>query len=160
MKWKNTRSSRKTLGANICEHITKTEVRRQRKPSTEWIDVEPDRTQTEKLFHFYNRFTCRDEHGFGLGCKSGGFAVFWWIWIRDEHGSGLDQNWSQFLPDQDWIGLTKFLFFNVIILEKSIILVVIQFHRFVKRKRIFCHQMQKICCDYFAIRTVSTIVHI
>jgi len=29
---------------------------------------------------------------------------------RDEHGSGLDQDWSQFWPDQDWIGLQ--IFFN------------------------------------------------
>jgi len=30
---------------------------------------------------------------------------------RDEHGQdwiGLDQNWSQFWPDQDWIGLHFF----------------------------------------------------
>jgi len=26
----------------------------------------------------------------------------------DEHGSGLDQDWSQFWPDQDWIGLHFF----------------------------------------------------
>ena len=25
-----------------------------------------------------------------------------------EHESGLDQDWSQFLPDQDWIGLDFF----------------------------------------------------
>jgi len=29
---------------------------------------------------------------------------------RDEHGSGLDQDWSHFLPDQDWIGLRIFFF--------------------------------------------------
>jgi len=28
--------------------------------------------------------------------------------VRDEHGSGLDQDWSQFWPDQDWIGLEYF----------------------------------------------------
>jgi len=28
--------------------------------------------------------------------------------IRDEHGSGLDQDWSQFWPNQDWIGLQFF----------------------------------------------------
>jgi len=65
---------------------------------------------------------------------------------RDEHGSGLDQDWSQFWPDQDWnglqffwkladqdwIGLSKFCCFNVIILKISKILVVIRIHRFVK----------------------------
>ena len=30
------------------------------------------------------------------------------LWCRDEHGSGLDQHWSQFGPDQDWIGLEFF----------------------------------------------------
>jgi len=27
------------------------------------------------------------------------------LYSRDEHGSRLDQDWSQFWPDQDWIGL-------------------------------------------------------
>jgi len=36
------------------------------------------------------------------------------VFTRDERGSGLDrtgQDWSQFWPDQDWIGLRKFLLF-------------------------------------------------
>ena len=33
-----------------------------------------------------------------------------WCYLhrRDEHGSGLDQDWSQFWPDQDWIGFQFF----------------------------------------------------
>jgi len=27
-----------------------------------------------------------------------------WVWVRDEHGSGLDQTEANF-PDQDWIRL-------------------------------------------------------
>jgi len=64
--------------------------------------------------------------------------------IRDEHGSGLVQDWSQFWLDQDWIGLQffskladqagsdweNFCCFNVLKISK--ILVVIQFHRFAK----------------------------
>jgi len=94
--------------------------------------------------------------------------------IRDEHGSGLDQDESHFWPDQDWIGLqflwkladqnwiglSKFLCFYVIILNISKLLVVIRFYRVAKWQCIFCHQWQKLCWDYFAIRTVSTFVHI
>jgi len=49
-------------------------------------------------------------------------------WAR----TGLHQDWSQFWPDQDWIGLRKFCCFNVIILKISKILVLIRIHRFVK----------------------------
>jgi len=39
-------------------------------------------------------------------------TTIWQNWsalaCRDEHGSGLDQDWSQFWPDQDWIGLQFF----------------------------------------------------
>ena len=31
------------------------------------------------------------------------------VCTRDEHGSGPDQDWSQFWPDHDWIGLRKFV---------------------------------------------------
>jgi len=43
-----------------------------------------------------------------------GLVVFFNDTTRDEHGQdwiGLDQDWSQFWPDQDWIGLRKFLMF-------------------------------------------------
>ena len=91
----------------------------------------------------------------------------------DQDWIGLDQDWSQFWPDQDWIGLQFFenwltglwsdwenLCFNVIILKISKILVVIRFHRFAKWRCIFWNQMQKLCWDYFEIRTVSTFSHI
>ena len=74
-------------------------------------------------------------------------------WAR----TGLDQNWSQFWPGQDWIGLQFFHYwrirtgsdrenfccFNVVILKISKNLVMIRFHRFAKWKCIFYHQMQK-----------------
>jgi len=44
----------------------------------------------------------------------------------------------------------NFCCFNVIILKTSKILVVIRFHRIAKWQCIFCHQMQKLCWDYFA----------
>jgi len=89
----------------------------------------------------------------------------------DEHGSGLDQDWSQFWPDQDWIGLQFFpkladqdwiglgifFCFYVIILKISKILVVIRLHRFAKWSCIFCHHMQIPCWDYFAIRTLYSL---
>jgi len=64
----------------------------------------------------------------------------------DQHWIGLDQDWSQFWPDQDWIGLQffenwrirtgsdweNFCRFNVIILKISKILVLNRFHRFAK----------------------------
>ena len=82
-----------------------------------------------------------------------------WPQTRDEHGSGLDQDWSQFWPNQDWIGLQffqnwpigtgsdreNFCCCNVIILKISKILVVIRYHRLAKWQCIFCHQMQKRC---------------
>ena len=91
-------------------------------------------------------------------------------WAR----TGLDQNWSQFWPGQDWIGLQFFHYwrirtgsdrenfccFNVVILKISKNLVMIRFHRFAKWKCIFYHQMQKPSWDYFTIRIVSSIVHI
>ena len=40
--------------------------------------------------------------------------------------------------------------FNVMILKTSKILVAIRFHRIAKCQCIFCHQMQKLCRDYFA----------
>jgi len=94
--------------------------------------------------------------------------------ITDLDWIGLDQDWSQFCPDQDWIGLQFFsklakqdwigwenlCCFSVIILKISKILVVIRFHRFAKWWYIFCHQVQKLSWDYFAIRTVSSFVHI
>jgi len=39
-------------------------------------------------------------------------------------------------------------------------LVVIRFHRFAKWWCIFCHQMQKLCWDYFPIRTAYAFVDI
>jgi len=64
----------------------------------------------------------------------------------DQDWIGLDQDWSQFLADQDWTGLQFFrklrirtgsdsenvCCFNEIILKISKILVVIRFHRFAK----------------------------
>ena len=56
------------------------------------------------------------------------------------------------MTGSDW---EKFCCFNVIILKIWKILVVIRVHRFGKWWWIFCHQTQKLCWDYFAIRTVS-----
>jgi len=89
----------------------------------------------------------------------------------------MDQDWSQFwlgqdwirlqffekLTDQDWIGLKNFCCIYVIILNTSKILVMIRFYRFAEWEcRLFCHewQWQKLCWDNFAVRTVSTFVHI
>jgi len=87
---------------------------------------------------------------------------------------GLDQDWSQFWririgsdcncfenwrirTGSDWENLRCF---DVIILNISKILVVIRFCRFAKLQCIFFHQWQKLCWEYFAIRTISTIAHI
>jgi len=47
-------------------------------------------------------------HAQWLGLQSARSAVQC-LHCRDEHRSGLDQDWSQFWPDQDWIGLQFFL---------------------------------------------------
>jgi len=90
---------------------------------------------------------------------------------RDKHSQAMRDGFRACMPEMstdrteaifgrirtgsDW----ENLLFYVIILKLSKILVVIRFHRFAKWLCIFCHQMQKLCWDYFAIRTVSTFVH-
>jgi len=78
-------------------------------------------------------------------------------------GSGLDRT-AIFMKilDQDWIGLRKFLMFLCDYSKhiKTFSCYPIRFYRFTKWQCIFCHQWQKLCWEYFAIRTVSTFVHI
>ena len=91
-------------------------------------------------------------------------------WNRTGSDCNLFQNWqiktgSDCNFFQNWQTRTgsdreNFCCFDVIILKISKILVVIQFHRFAEWQWIFRHQMQKLCWDYFAIRTVTTFVHI
>jgi len=86
-------------------------------------------------------------------------------WIRSEANfgwirTGSDCNFFENLRIRTESDSEKFCCLNVIILKISKILVVIRIHRFAKWQCIFCHQMQKLYWDYFAVRTVSTFVHL
>jgi len=97
--------------------------------------------------------------------KIGGNFLFC-LSSRHEHGSGLKPILSGSGLDRaaiflkiggSGLDLTEKTFcFNVIILNTSKRLAVIQFHRFAKWQCIFYHQWQKLCWDHFAIRTLST----
>ena len=97
---------------------------------------------------------------------------------RDEPGSGLDRTGSRLKPISAGSGLdrTAFFFQNwkirtgsdwesfccliVIILNVSNILVWSDFTDLPNGSLLFCHQWQKLCWNYFAIRPVSTFVDI
>ena len=99
------------------------------------------------------------------------------ITVRDEHWSRLDrldQDWSQFWPDQDWIGLQFFWKLSVQdwIGLRKFLLYLCDYSEHIKNfscdpifadllnASIFCHEWQRLCWENFAIRTVSTFVHI
>jgi len=85
-------------------------------------------------------------------------------WIRTEANFGRIRTGSDCNFLENWRIKTgsdreNFCCFNVIILNISKILAVIRFHMFAIWC-IFCHQIQKLCWDFFVIRTVSTFVRI
>jgi len=72
--------------------------------------------QTEKMAKFCKMAKCvfssqrspKMAKFFDIGHEMANLATL--EMSTDQDWMGLDQDWSQFWPDQDWIGLRKFLF--------------------------------------------------
>ena len=94
------------------------------------------------------------------------------MYPEDEQRSGLDHDWSQFWPVQDWIGLQffwkwrirttsdweNFFCFNVIMLNMLTILDPIT--QVCWMVAYISPSNAKLCWDNFAIKTVSSVLHI